>query len=667
MELNRKLIAVVTLQILILSLMMFASNVQPVKALGTRYSWLMFRGDLEHSGYTESPGPTTNQLLWNFSAGGEIDSSPAVVDGKVYFGGSDCQIYCLDASNGTQIWNYTTGSLIVSSPAVAYGKVYVTSEDGAIYCLDALTGTRIWNYTTLSGVTSSPAVTEGKVYFGSSDGHVYCLNAYSGALIWDYGTGADTITMSSPAVALGKVYVGTDGGYLYCLNALTGNFTWRYSVPGNVTNINSSPSVVNGKVYFGSINQRVYCLDALNGAQVWNYPTLNAVVSSPAVAYGKVYVGSDDDRLYCLDASSGTQVWNYTIGGSVRWSSPAVADGKVYFGGYDKQTHCLDASTGALIWNYSTPGFIASSPAIADDMLFIGGGGGGDHTLYAFGSVIRVPKDYSSIQQAINAAAPGATIWVDPGVYHESIVINKTVTLLGKTGSPPPVFQGSGSGTAINITAAGSGSTVADFSITNWAQGILINDANTCKIYDNIISQMSYGGVVVQGGATQNNIYGNIITQSAVGINITGSNNNMIYNNNFIGNVVQLSISASTGTVLDSGFPSGGNFWSDYKQRYPNANEIDASGIWDTAYVIDANNKDHYPLKIPYGYKNNPIPGDVDGNTKVDMGDIVALCDAFGSKPGKPNWNANCDLDKDGKITMGDIVIALDNFGKHYP
>jgi hypothetical protein len=59
--------------------------------------------------------------------------------------------------------------------------------------------------------------------------------------------------------------------------------------------------------------------------------------------------------------------------------------------------------------------------------------------------------------------------------------------------------------------------------------------------------------------------------------------------------------------------------------------------------------------------------GDVDGDGKVDMGDIVALCDAFGSTPEKPNWNPNCDLDHDGSITMGDIVIGLDHFGQHYP
>jgi hypothetical protein len=53
----------------------------------------------------------------------------------------------------------------------------------------------------------------------------------------------------------------------------------------------------------------------------------------------------------------------------------------------------------------------------------------------------------------------------------------------------------------------------------------------------------------------------------------------------------------------DNGYPSGGNYWSDYKEKYPNATELDESGIWSTPYVIDENNTDNYPLihSYPYG------------------------------------------------------------------
>jgi hypothetical protein len=54
-----------------------------------------------------------------------------------------------------------------------------------------------------------------------------------------------------------------------------------------------------------------------------------------------------------------------------------------------------------------------------------------------------------------------------------------------------------------------------------------------------------------------------------------------------------------------------GNYWSDYVTRYPNATEIDGSGIWDTTYVISENNQDSYPLMSPvaipeFPYEENP-------------------------------------------------------------
>jgi len=56
---------------------------------------------------------------------------------------------------------------------------------------------------------------------------------------------------------------------------------------------------------------------------------------------------------------------------------------------------------------------------------------------------------------------------------------------------------------------------------------------------------------------------------------------------------------------------------------------------------------------------------DVDGNGRVDMTDVVIVLDAFGSTPGKPNWNPIADINMDYKVDMTDVIIVLDNFGKY--
>ncbi|MFA5364226.1 MAG: PQQ-binding-like beta-propeller repeat protein, partial [Candidatus Bathyarchaeia archaeon] len=116
----------------------------------------------------------TGQTIWNFTTGGEIESSAAVSNGYIYFVSFDDNIYALDAFNGTKIWNFkVNSSLAISSPAVFDGCVYVGSHDN-VYCLNAINGTKLWN-NSKTGCTSycSPAVANGVVYIGSMDNNLY--------------------------------------------------------------------------------------------------------------------------------------------------------------------------------------------------------------------------------------------------------------------------------------------------------------------------------------------------------------------------------------------------------------------------------------------------------------------------------------------------------------
>ena len=58
------------------------------------------------------------------------------------------------------------------------------------------------------------------------------------------------------------------------------------------------------------------------------------------------------------------------------------------------------------------------------------------------------------------------------------------------------------------------------------------------------------------------------------------------------------------------------------------------------------------------------IPGDVNGDFKVNMRDIALVARAFGSTPGASNWNPNADINDDGTVNMRDIALAARNFGQ---
>ena len=60
----------------------------------------------------------------------------------------------------------------------------------------------------------------------------------------------------------------------------------------------------------------------------------------------------------------------------------------------------------------------------------------------------------------------------------------------------------------------------------------------------------------------------------------------------------------------DNGFPSGGNYWSDFSSKYGNASMIDDSGIWNITYEISSTAQvvDRYPLYNPYEIQVASLP-----------------------------------------------------------
>jgi len=352
--------------------------------------WPTFHHDNNNSGFSTSEAPNTNDVLWVYPINDTILSSPVVVDGKLYIGAHDNNLYCLNIEDGSLNWSSNIGGWVDSHPVVDDGKVYVTishTSEPYVKCLYAENGSLKWEYQIDTSTDAPLAVYDGKLYIGltywASDGNTdafYCLNAENGSLIW---RNIDGGSFTGPAIADGKVYVGQSSN-IYCLDTETGEINWNYSASGSV----QSPAIANGRVYFSSSwDNNTYCFDAdpsdgvdegiddLDGVSydlIWMFEIGGSVYSSPAVAYGNVYVGSNGGRkLYCLDAENGNETWNYTDNIPFFYSSPAVADGKVYIGAYYSNFYCIDAENGAEIWKYLIGGYIYSSPAIADGKVYI--------------------------------------------------------------------------------------------------------------------------------------------------------------------------------------------------------------------------------------------------------------------------------------------------------
>ena len=68
-------------------------------------------------------------LIWKFPTGNSVGSSPTVVNGTVYFGSWDGNLYAVDALTGSEKWRVRTGEKDYSSSAVDCNHVYTGSND----------------------------------------------------------------------------------------------------------------------------------------------------------------------------------------------------------------------------------------------------------------------------------------------------------------------------------------------------------------------------------------------------------------------------------------------------------------------------------------------------------------------------------------------------------
>lgn len=76
---------------------------------------------------------------------------------------------------------------------------------------------------------------------------------------------------------------------------------------------------------------------------------------------------------------------------------------------------------------------------------------------------IVVPEDYSTIQEAINAASLGDTIFVSSRTYNENVVVNKSVSLIGED-MDDTIIDGGKSGSVLCIIV--NDVAVSNFTIT---------------------------------------------------------------------------------------------------------------------------------------------------------------------------------------------------------
>jgi eukaryotic-like serine/threonine-protein kinase len=162
----------------------------------------------------------SGRVRWKAKTHDDTDASQVIADEFVYAASEEqvSNVYCFARDNGREVWRYGANKRgFWSTPAIADGRLYIGGDDAQLHCVDARSGKGLWTYKTGDAIWSSPCVVDGKVIFGGRDGYVYCLDAARGTLIWRLKL--DGRIISSPLIVDGVIWIGTATGMFYCLAA----------------------------------------------------------------------------------------------------------------------------------------------------------------------------------------------------------------------------------------------------------------------------------------------------------------------------------------------------------------------------------------------------------------------------------------------------------------
>jgi outer membrane protein assembly factor BamB len=182
------------------------------------------------------------ELIWSYNTSDIVHNTAVTAGDFLYAGSFDGYMYALNRHTGAIAWKFKTvghqyfpSGEVQGSPAVGLGTVFFGSRDYNLYAVDARNGFARWNRKFDGGWALSNTLRDSVLYVGTSDDRILlALDALTGREKWR--TDVKFNIFGNCAFTRSLVYVGTLWGKLHAVDRKTGEIKWSFATDGYIAN-----------------------------------------------------------------------------------------------------------------------------------------------------------------------------------------------------------------------------------------------------------------------------------------------------------------------------------------------------------------------------------------------------------------------------------------------
>ncbi len=342
-----------------------------------------------------------------------VVSSPAVTADQIIFGDGmhttdGATLHCLQAKTGRSVWQLNIPGRLVhleSSPTAVGGKVYFGGGNAGVMCVDgnrlqfegqdielaALHDKQEARWKELQAEYEADKLKDPDLAVPPSESS---LPKGTPKMLWQVGK--DQWHVDASVVVSGEVVLAASGYLedekigerrLFCLKVADGSTVWdaplKYNpwghatVAGDVVLIGTSSIRFDPKLV-GKAKGEIACHDLKNGRQKWRKDLSGGILSGVVVQGDLAILAATDGKMRALDVRTGLERWSYTA--APFFASPAVTADTVYAADLSGVVHAVSLSDGKIKWKLDLAkdpstkisGMVYGTPVLRDGRLYLG-------------------------------------------------------------------------------------------------------------------------------------------------------------------------------------------------------------------------------------------------------------------------------------------------------